>query len=134
MHENTLEYILFDPAWATRFTAFLDEQGIPWSERRDGDAVSIYVPDDLDDAQDELIEAEYERLMDAHEAEDTSVDDMNRVGVQYHDADGELRQARVDMVLVNKVMSTLTLDELQDFVQQVADEVQAGGDKKLCQR
>lgn len=137
MSNNSLEYILFDSRWSAEFTRFLDAIKIPWQQRKDGDSDLIAIPDDLDDATDAQIEAEYERILAAHEAEDVAqdmdVDDLRRVGIQYQDRDGATRQARVDSDTVNRIMSVLSLDELQAFVQSLADEIESGGDKRLCE-
>lgn len=134
MHDQTLEYILFDQRWADEFLQFLNQHQIPATQKAEGDGISIFVPDDLSDELDTLLEAEYDRIMAAHEAEDTGVDNMNRVGIQYQNAAGETCQARIDMDFINRLMEVISIEELQSFVQQLADEIEAGGKKRLCER
>lgn len=134
MESDSIEYVLFDTQWAKQFTNFLSNANIDYSQKTETDCVIISIADDLDEALDDLIETEYDRIMAAHEAEDTQVDEMNRVGIQYRNQANETRQVRADMAFVNRLLTVVSLDELQIFVQEVATEVEAGGDKRICEK
>lgn len=134
MNTNRLEYVLFDIQWVKRFIDFLQTLNIEYHQTAQGDHFIVSIPDDLDEEVDERVEAEYQKLLDAHETEDTEIDEMNRVGIQYRNLANETCQVRADMTIVNRLLSVVTLDELQQFVQEVASEVEQGGKKRICEK
>lgn len=133
MQSNTLEFILFDDSATAAFQDYLQTLSIRSQRSEIDDGIVIAIPDDLDDATDARIEREYDRLLEAQLFAENDDNEFNRVAIQYADRDGNTRQVRMDMAVINRLLQVLNLDELQAFVQQVANEVEAGGAARLCE-
>ncbi|MGB0721453.1 MAG: hypothetical protein ACPGU7_03555 [Gammaproteobacteria bacterium] len=128
------DYVFFSPSLRDEFIAFVTREGIEYRTSGDEEELLVQVPEDLDDALCERIEAEYDRLF-AAQSELTAgeePDDIHRVGVQFTASDGAVRQARLDPELVNRLRTVMSYEELQTMVQSVADAVEDGGPRPLC--
>ena len=133
------EYVFFNEALCSRFLASLTEQGQESQQKRDGDNISVFVDEDIDDEMMDRLEALYDDLMDEQRtiqiASDMQQDDaIHRVGVQYSDANGEVAQVHLDPELVSRLMREIAIDELQELVQSIASQALAGGSSRLCKK
>ena len=133
------EYVFFNEALCSRFLATLTELEQESEQKRDGDNISVFVDEDIDDDMMDRLEALYDDLMDEQRsiqiASDMDADDgIHRVGVQYTDADGQVAQVHLDPDLVARLMREIAIDELQSLVQTVASQALAGGSSRLCKK
>ncbi|MGB0712938.1 MAG: hypothetical protein ACPGUC_05195 [Gammaproteobacteria bacterium] len=130
------DYVFFNDRFVAEFRSFLTARGIPHQVEGEGDGeeMLVRVPDDLDEATCDAIEAEYDRLFAAQSdlTAEQEPDDINRVGIQFTPGDGVVRQARLHPQLVNRLHQVLSYEEIQSVVQAVADAVEDAGIKPLC--
>lgn len=131
-----LDYVFFDPAARVRFLAFLAGLGVvtETSEDADDGTCSVWVSEDLDDELGDRIDAEYDRLMieQANDVDAESGYAVNLVGVQYTRPDGVVGVVRLQPETMNQVTGCMTVEELQRFIQHVADEVWAEHTEAMC--
>ncbi|MCB1734133.1 MAG: hypothetical protein H6981_05565 [Gammaproteobacteria bacterium] len=131
-----LDYVFFDPDARVRFLAFLADLNVATetSEDTDDGTCSVWVSEDLDDELGDRIDAEYDRLMieQANDVDAESGYAVNLVGVQYTRPDGGVGVVRLQPATMNQITQCLTVEELQRFVQHVADEIAAGLEGPVC--
>lgn len=131
-----LDYVFFDPAARARFLSFLAELNVETetSEDAEDQTCSVWVSEDLDDELGDQIDAEYDRLMieQANDVDAQSGYAVNLVGVQYTRADGGVGVVRLQPATMNQITQCLTVEELQRFVQHVANEISAGLEGPVC--
>ena len=65
--------------------------------------------------------------------EDTTGLETNAAGVRVQLSTGQVCQIRIDTKIMNKVLGCLTPLELENFVQQIAAEVENPSDTPLCE-
>lgn len=132
-----LEYILFDEQTLERFVAWLEQRAIPCERREDGMGLLVAIPDDLDDETTEAVEACYEQLL----ADSEALLDAAGMGPEKHAAaltirlgDGRTIQAPVPPALLNKVLSAISVHELNQLVEAIVDSIENPDDRPFCQR
>ncbi|MET0067709.1 MAG: hypothetical protein ABW076_15300 [Candidatus Thiodiazotropha sp.] len=132
-----LEYVFFHETPWQSFVEFAKRQGLsPETSAEDGEWM-VMLPEDLDEALDELIEAEYERCLEMNEhlvAQEEGIDHVHRAGINVTLRDGRVVQAGVDPALVNRILNVISIEELGELVNAVADAVENPNDRPLCQR
>lgn len=129
-----LEYVFFDVDLKNRFMNLLEEQRIEGTVSEDEDVWTVEVSDDLDDERSDMLEELYDALFDEQRdiISSEAPDSINLVGVQYTHTDGDVRMVALEPALVGRLQQSLSLEELQVFVQSVADQVMSGESAKLC--
>jgi hypothetical protein len=139
-----LEYVFFDPRPYRRFLDFLQQRGVAVETAAPDDAfgidsLEVRIPEDLDDALAEAIEARYDELMawnqELVDAEGGSgTDDYHAAGVVVNLQDGRTVYADVDPHLLARVMEELTPEELGQIVNAIVDAVEHPDTRTFCQR
>jgi hypothetical protein len=132
-----LEYILFHEQSLERFAAWLERRAIPFERREDGMGLLVAIPDDLDDETTEAVEACYEQLL----ADSEALLEEAGMGPEKHAAaltirlgDGRTVQAPVPPALLNKVLSAISVHELNQLVEAIVDSIENPDDRPFCRR
>lgn len=132
----TNEYIFFDIGLRDRFVAFLAARDIAAAVSEDEIAgYVVAVADDLDDAADAAIEAEYDALMD-EQRELVDADDAegarDLLGVNVTLADGRPCVVRLPAAIARRLFEHFAADEIHELVAAVAQSVANPVDGPLC--
>jgi hypothetical protein len=132
-----LEYILFHEQSLNQFVAWLEQHAIPFEKRQDEMGLLVAVPDNLDDKTTEAIEMFYEKLLT--ESEHLLVE--AGMGAEKHAAaltirlrDGRTIYASVPPALLNRVLSAISVQELNQLVEAIVDSIENPDDRPFCQR
>ena len=134
-----LDYVFFDRRPFERFLAYLRERGLEPVCREGDDAVfEVSLPEDLDDALTDAVEAYYDEMMAYNQAlfEDGSApgSDYHAAGVVVNLRNGEAVYAEVEPDLLARVMSVLSPEEFGRLVDAIVDAVEAPDGRSFCQR
>ena len=140
---DNFEYTFFDEPIAQRFCEALQLHGVSASiasEEEGNGEVSYCVSIDgsLEDALAETLESLYSELLFGDQAaqiegnEDGALADA--CGVQIKLACGEYTTVAIHPVVMNKVLSVLTVDELQRCLAQVAEDIENPKSGPICRR
>ena len=137
---DVLEYLFFTRAIADQFAKALDERGLPYQEEIEAvqAAIVFKVPEEaainawdaLDDLYDELAIADQALL-------EVSVEDEmagSAAGIYLQLANGQQTIAQVDPDVVNRILSVLSLEEFNQFVDTLVKSVEQPDESAICQR
>ena len=134
-----LEYVLFDKKPFQIFIDWLKEKAVAHEVAMEEGNYLIQVPEDLDDDLLEAVEEKYDECMDMNEELQTA--EANEVGDAYAMSgilvtlkDGSVSHADVDPDLVNRMLSAISAEELNDFVSAIVDAVEKPQPDFFCQR
>lgn len=140
---DNFEYTFFDEAIAQRFCQKVDALGhastIRVDESPNGDACfEVKVMDELSDAMVEQIETLYGDMLFGEQAAQIEGNEVGALadvcGVQVQLASGDYTTIAIDPVIMNKILSVLTIEELQAFLTQVAEDIESPKTGPICQR
>ncbi|MCG7928108.1 MAG: hypothetical protein JAY67_21520 [Candidatus Thiodiazotropha taylori] len=132
-----LEYVFFDKRPWQDFVDYLKQLGLAIETAQDDDEWLVYVPEELDDETDEKIEARYETLLEMNErliADQQGSAHVELAGINVSLMDGRVVQAAVDPQLINRLLQVISVEELGELVSAVAQAVEQGDERSLCQR
>ena len=132
------EYMFFDEALRDRFVAFAAARGFASTVRQDKIAgFVVELPDEIDDAQLDAIDAEYESIMDEQmlkaEADDELVS-HHVAGITVTMADGTSRTIRVPSPIARRLLEHFTTDEVHEIASAIAQSVESPIDGPICHK
>lgn len=130
-----LEYIFFDEGLRTKFADFARDQGIP-CQLDDADGLMASLPEDLDEAVADAIDEYYERLLQENaELLEGTEDALEKsaAGVQVQLGDGSPCNIVFDPDLLARLLGCISLEELRDMVQSIAQAVENPDGRPICQ-
>lgn len=132
------EYMFFDDAFRERFVEFAAVRGIASTVRKDKIAgYVVELPDGLDDAQLEAIDAEYESIMDAQmllAESDEALVSHHAAGVTVTLADGTRRAIRIPPPIARRLFEHFTAEEVHEIATAIAQGVENPVDGPLCRK
>ena len=132
-----LEYILFSERIRNMFTSWLQSNNIEFQLAGNEEEFLVLIDEDIDDSIEEKIEAQYDFLLDKNaktvDEKDDSPGSIHLVGIQFSNKDGVIGQVQIPPELANQIQQCLSAEELQGFVQLIADEAINPKNKSLCQ-
>jgi hypothetical protein len=132
-----LEYIFFDERPWRQFIDYLESLGLQPTYSSGDQGWLVALPEDLDDALDEKVEAYYDRMLEMNEslvAEAEGDAHVHTAGVNVTLADGRVVQAAIDPKLMQRLLAAVTPEELGDLVNAIADAVENPDERPFCQR
>jgi hypothetical protein len=132
-----LEYILFHERSLTQFVAWLEQHAIPFEQRQDEMGLLVAVPDNLDDKTTEAIEMFYEKLLteSEHLLIEAGLDAEKHVAaLAIRLRDGRSVHASVPPALLNRVLSAISVQELNQLVEAIVDSIENPDERPFCQR
>lgn len=126
-----LEYVFFDEGIRDKFVEHLSAKGVDVSS----DEMIVEVPEDLEDALADEVDFYYEKLLQEtaelmEEGEDAL--EKNVMGVQVALQDGNPCTIRLDPDLVARVLNCISMEELRDMAQTIAEGVENPDNRPLC--
>lgn len=135
-----LDYVFFDRRPRERFVAFARAQGLqPICRDEAGGEFQVSLPDDLDDAVSERVEAFYDEMLD-YDRQLAEADPggesagVQAAGVVLSLASGERVYAAVEPELLARVMAVLSAEEFGRLVEAVVAAVENPDRRTLCRR
>jgi hypothetical protein len=132
------EYMFFDEALRDRFVAFVKAHGIDsrvWKDQIAGFVVAL--PDGLDDALEEAIEAEYDSIMDAQmllAESDAEMVSHAVAGVTVTLSDGTTRDVRIPPPIARRLFEHFTPGEVHEIATAIAESIENPIDGPICHK
>lgn len=137
---DVLEYLFFTRTIADQFVQGLRERGIDYQEAIEAvqEAIVFKVPesvgaalwDELDDLYDELSVADQALLEEGIEDETAH----STAGIYLQLANGQQTIAQVDPAMVSRILSVLSLEEFNQFLDTIVKSVEQPDESAICQR
>ncbi len=133
-----LEFIFFHDDICRQFIEFVARRNIVFSMDEDGDTITVSVSEDEDDALIEQLEAEYDRLLDlsrehTDREEGEHSENYQKASLLITLRNGDKSCAHVDSDLLNRVLQTISTDELNTLIETIVDAVENPDDRSYCQ-
>jgi hypothetical protein len=133
-----LEFIFFHHNISKLFTDFIRGLGIEYRIEDDEDTITVSVSEDIDDELVERIEDEYDRLLDLSRDQTDSEEGESRQNYQKASLlitlkNGDISYAHIDTDIINRVLRTISTDELNRLIEAIADAVENPDDRSYCQ-
>lgn len=133
-----LEFIFFHHDISKLFTDSIDGLGIEYQTEDDGETITVSVSEDVDDELVERIEDEYDRLLDLSRDQTDSEEGESRRNYQKASLlitlkNGDISYAHIDMDIINRVLRSISTDELNRLIEAIADAVENPDDRSYCQ-
>jgi len=133
-----LEFIFFHHNIHKLFTDFIAALGIEYRVEDDDETITVSVSEDIEDDLIEQIEDEYDRLLDL--SRDQTDNEEGESHVNYQKAsllitlkNGDISYAHVNTDIINRVLRSISTDELNQLIEAVADAVENPDDRSFCQ-
>lgn len=134
----SFEYMFFNEALRDRFVAFATGNGIASTVRQDEiDGFVVELPDDLDDALEETIEAEYDSLMEEQmllAESDADLISHHVAGVNVTLSDGTTRAVRIPPPIARRLFEHFSPGEVHEIATAIAESVENPVDGPLCRK
>ncbi len=129
-----LEYVFFDEGIRDKFVEELRAKGVDVTTSDDGGCLAE-VPEDLDDKLSDEVDYLYEKLLQETAElleESEGVFEKNVIGVMVALEDGTPCTIRLDPDLVARLLNCISMEELRDLAQTIAEGVQNPDNRPLC--
>ena len=137
---DVLEYLFFTRTIADQFAEKLLELGLAYEEEVESvqEAIVFKIPegvsdaiwDELDDLYDELSVLDQGLLEEETEDETAS----SAAGIYLQLANGQQTIAQVDPAIVNRILSVVSMDEFNQFLEVIVKSVEQPDDSAICKR
>lgn len=128
-----IEYIFFEATLRDKFVAYAEQRGVPCSSTDDNMGLVVAVPEDLDEALADELEAYYDTLEDEQEELSREDGDLKRLaGFRFNLPDGQSRMLPLQTDMANRLMANFTLEEIQGLFDAVAYCTLNPNDEHLC--
>ena len=134
-----IEYIFFHQKPCDLFCQFLVSLKIPFEtnkEETDIEGLLVAIADDLDDEISNKIESYYDELLEMDEAllvEDPE-DLIDQAGLAVTLNSGQSTFASIDPDVLNRMLTSVSRDEIAAFIDAIVNAVENPDDRPLCQR
>jgi len=131
------EYLFFSDGPCRRFVGWLEERNIPVCMRDNREGKTVGVPEDLEEALLDDVDAFYERMVVRDESMLNEGDDAagrHTAGITLNLSNGLTPQVAVPPELLNRLLSVMTLEELGQFVQRIVNAVENPDSRPFCQQ
>lgn len=137
---DSLEYLFFTSNVADKFIQQLHERNLEYTQESEPvqNAIVLKIPegvdddlwDELDDLYDEL-SAEDQAALEAGLEDEES---KSAAGIYLQLAGGNQTVAQVDPDVMNRILSVISMNELNDFVDIIVRSVENPDDSPICER
>ncbi len=142
--DDVMEYVFFDQDLATRFQAYCKQLGVNCEMKEelthtDDDSFTLVIKDPLSEELTEQIEEQYGEMLFGEQAAQIEGNSgsgalADACGVQVQLQSGEFTTVAIHPEIMNKILSVLTVDELQQFLSQVAEDIENPKSGPICSR
>lgn len=137
---EVLEYLFFTPDIARQFIQALNEHGLEYVQETEpvqgaivlkiAEGVDDDLWDELDDLYDELSEVDQALLEEG--IEDSSA--KSTAGIYLQLLGGKQTVAQVDPDIMNRILSVISMDEFNAFIDTIVRSVETPDDSPICKR
>lgn len=139
-----MEYVFFDESLAKRFQVYCENLGVKTEleadlTHTDDDSFTIKLNQILGEEILNKIEEEYDDLLFGEQAamiegNDESGAIADACGVQVQLQSGQFTTVAIHPEIMNKILSVLSIDELQQFLAQVVEDIESPKLGPVCSR
>jgi len=139
-----MEYVFFDESLAKRFQGYCENLGVKTEleadlTHTDDDSFTIKLNEKLSIETVDKIEEEYGELLFGEQASMIEGNDeagaiADACGVQVQLQSGQFTTVAIHPEIMNKILSVLSIDELQQFLAQVAEDIENPKSGPICSR
>jgi len=136
-----LEYLFFTQEIADKFIAYLKDKNLVWEQKNDPMLGSIVIQtpediedklwDEIDDYHEALGKEDQKLLEDELASSDT---ETNAAGIYIQLEDGKQTVAQIDPEVMNKMLSVISMDEFNDFIETIVSSVEKPDDVPICEK
>lgn len=142
--DDLMEYVFFDESLAKRFQVYCENLGVKTElqadlTHTDDDSFTIKLNQKISLEIVDEIEEEYGKLFFGEQASMIEGNDeigaiADACGVQVLLQSGQFTTVAIHPEIMNKILSVLSIDELQQFLAQVAEDVESPKLGPVCSR
>jgi len=142
--DDLMEYVFFDESLAKRFQGYCESLGVKTEleadlTHTDDDSFTIKLNQKLSIETVDKIEEEYGELLFGEQASMIEGNDevgaiADACGVQVQLQSGQFTTVAIHPEIMNKILSVLSIDELQQFLAQVAEDIENPKSGPICSR
>jgi hypothetical protein len=132
-----LEYIFFHDEPRKQFIQYLEQQDIPCAEHDDSMGMLVSVPEDMGVEIEQAVETRYDEVMENAEellAEDGEMAEKDVAAITITLDSGKTVYASVSPKILNRILTVITPQELNDLVDSIVTSVQNPDERPLCKR
>ena len=132
-----LEYIFFHDEPRKQFLQYIESLDIPHVEQDDTMGMIVAIPEELGEDIEDEIEAHYDKLMeDAEErlAEAGEAAEIDVAAMTISLQSGDTIYASVEPKALNRILSVITTQELNDLVNSIVSSVETPDERPFCNR
>ena len=143
---DNFEYTFFDKKIANKFKMLIEEKGFSAIIRQKASlsndnsyTYEVAILENLTDSTVEFFENHYSDLLFGEQAslvegntEDGAIADT--CGIQIQLQNGEFTTITINPKIMNKILSVLSIKEIQSFLTQVAEDIENPKTSPICQR
>ena len=139
-----MEYLFFNESLAKRFASFCNEKGIETTMDTEvsfsgDDSYNILLDDITDAVLMDAVESHYNELFFGEQAAEIEGNSQAGVladacGVQVQLQSGQFTTVAIHPEIMNKLLSVLSIEELQSFLSQVAEDIENPKEGPICRR
>lgn len=139
-----MEYLFFNESLAKKFIEFCKEKGVQAVIEAEASfteeaTYNVTLADITDDDLMESVEEFYNELFFGEQAAEIEGNDgsgalADACGVQVQLQSGQFTTVAIHPKIMNKLLSVLTVEELQSFLSQVAEDIENPKDGPICRR
>ncbi|MEE9310724.1 MAG: hypothetical protein V3U64_06855 [Cocleimonas sp.] len=136
-----LEYLFFKQEIADKFIAYLKNRNLAWEQKNDPMLGSIVIEtpeeiedelwDELDDYHD-LLGEEEQKILEIEMAD--SETETNAAGIYIQLANGNQTVAQINPDVMNSMLSVISMDEFNDFIETIVSSVENPDDAPICEK
>ena len=136
-----LEYLFFTQEIADKFISFLNGKDLKWEQKNDPMLGSIVIEtsediedelwDELDDHH-ELLGEEEQKILELDLADSEA--EMNAAGIYIQLANGEQTVAQINPEIMNRMLSVISMDEFNEFIETIESSVEKPDDVPICEK
>ncbi|CAA6813842.1 MAG: Unknown protein [uncultured Thiotrichaceae bacterium] len=135
-----LEYLFFNQTFCDEFTSALSSKNIEFHIERESiqNAFNVNVPENIDDDVWDEIDDIYDNIStkDAKMLQDNLDDDekVNTAGIYIQLTNNQQTIAKVDPDVMNRMLSVISMDEFNDFIEVIVSSVEEPDDSPICKQ
>ncbi len=132
-----IEYVFFHQHLADAFSERLAALSIAYASKADELGFVVAVPEDLDETVMDGLEALHEELLAQSEQRLIAAEsDMEKpvAALNITLGDGRIAQAPVRPVLMNKLLSVLSFEEINELLDAIVDSIEHPDARPFCRR
>ncbi|HGG60132.1 MAG TPA: hypothetical protein ENK26_09515 [Gammaproteobacteria bacterium] len=132
-----LEYVFFNETFRAQFADYLQDAGVAWTLKTDPieETLILCIDEPEDDELWDRIDAHYDALNARDQAQtEAESNDLSGAGIYIELANGERTLATIDPDIMNRILSVISMDEFNQFVETIVSSVERPDDSPICKQ